>query len=52
MLVELLEQEAVPFETLHTLYGSLLELVRRIISVVPNSVPTSRSGRRPFARTT
>ena len=39
MLVELLEKEAVPFETLHTRYGSLLELVRRIIGVVPNCDP-------------
>lgn len=39
MLVELLEQEAVPFETLHTRYGSLLELVRRVIGVVPNCDP-------------
>ena len=36
MLVELLEKDAVPFETLHTRYGSLLELVRRLIGVVPN----------------
>ena len=36
MLVELLEQEAVPFETLHTRYGSLLELVRKLLGVVPN----------------
>lgn len=36
MLVELLEQDAVPFETLHARYGSLLELVRRLIGVVPN----------------
>lgn len=27
MLVELLEDDAVPFETLHTRYPSLLELV-------------------------
>jgi hypothetical protein len=39
MLVELLEQEAVPFETLHTRYGSLLELVRKILGVVPNCDP-------------
>jgi hypothetical protein len=36
MLVELLEKDAVPFETLHARYGSLLELVRRLIGVVPN----------------
>src|SRR5215208_5074704 len=36
MLVELLEQDAVPFETLHARYGSLLELVRKLIGVVPN----------------
>jgi alkylhydroperoxidase family enzyme len=36
MLVELLEQEAVPFETLHTRYGSLLELVRKLLGMVPN----------------
>ena len=39
MLVELLEQEAVPFETLHTRYGSLLELVRKLLGVVPNCDP-------------
>ena len=39
MLVELLEKETVSFETLHTRYGSLLELVRRIIGVVPNCDP-------------
>jgi AhpD family alkylhydroperoxidase len=36
MLVELLEKEAVAFETLHARYGPLLELVRRLIGVVPN----------------
>jgi len=36
MLVELLEKDAVPFETLHTRYGPLLELVRKLIGVVPN----------------
>ena len=39
MLVELLEQEAVPFETLHTRYGPLLELVRKLLGVVPNCDP-------------
>ena len=39
MLVGLLEQEAVPFETLHTRYGSLLELVRKLLGVVPNCDP-------------
>jgi hypothetical protein len=36
MLVELLEKDAVPFEALHARYGSLLELVRRLLGVVPN----------------
>lgn len=36
MLVELLEKDAVPFETLHSRYGALLELVRKLIGVVPN----------------
>jgi AhpD family alkylhydroperoxidase len=36
MLVELLERDAVPFETLHSHYDSLLELVRKLIGVVPN----------------
>ncbi|HKV08407.1 MAG TPA: hypothetical protein VJ725_09730 [Thermoanaerobaculia bacterium] len=39
MLVELLEKDAVPFATLHGRYGSLLELVRRLIGVVPNCDP-------------
>ncbi len=39
MLVELLEREAVPFETLHVRYGSLLELVRKLLGVVPNCDP-------------
>jgi hypothetical protein len=39
MLVELLEQEAVSFETLHTRYGSLLEVVRKLLGVVPNCDP-------------
>jgi alkylhydroperoxidase family enzyme len=36
MLVELLEKDAISFDTLHTRYGSLLELVRTLIGVVPN----------------
>lgn len=36
MLVELLERDAVPIETLRARYGSLLELVRTLIGVVPN----------------
>src|SRR4030095_14233062 len=36
MLVELLERDAVRFETLHARYGALLELVRTLIGVVPN----------------
>ena len=39
MLVELLENDAVPFETLHARYGPLLELVRRLLGVVPNCDP-------------
>src|SRR5215210_6282205 len=39
MLVELLEREAIPFETLHARYGSLLELVRKLLGVVPNCDP-------------
>lgn len=39
MLVELLKTDAVPFETLHTRYGSLLELVRKLSGVVPNGDP-------------
>lgn len=39
MLVELLNRDAVPFETLHARYGSLLELVRRLLGVVPNCDP-------------
>ena len=39
MLVELLERDAVPFETLHARYGSLLELVRKLLGVVPNCDP-------------
>lgn len=39
MLVDLLQKDAVPFETLHRRYGSLLELVRTLIGVVPNCDP-------------
>ena len=39
LLVDLLERDAVPFETLHARYGSLLELVRALIGVVPNCDP-------------
>jgi alkylhydroperoxidase family enzyme len=37
MLSRLLEKEAVPLETLQARYGSLLELVRKLIGVMPNS---------------
>ena len=36
MLTELLKQDAVPVETLHSRYGALLELVRRLLGIVPN----------------
>ena len=36
MLVDLLEKEKVPFETLHTRYGVLLQLVRGLLGVIPN----------------
>jgi alkylhydroperoxidase family enzyme len=39
MLVKLLENDAVPFETLHTRYGAVLELVRKLLGVVPNCDP-------------
>src|SRR5205085_12277091 len=39
MLVDLLEQDAVPFETLHIRYGAVLQLVRRLLGVVPNCDP-------------
>jgi len=39
MLVSLLKADAVPFETLHARYGSLLKLVRKLIGVVPNCDP-------------
>jgi alkylhydroperoxidase family enzyme len=35
-LTELLHRDAVPMETLHQRYGSLLELVRKLIGVIPN----------------
>lgn len=38
-LVPLLKEEAVPMENLHQSYGSLLELVRILIGVVPNCDP-------------
>ena len=39
MLVELLERDAVPLDTLHTRYGSVLQLVRKLLGVVPNCDP-------------
>src|SRR5580693_322765 len=39
MLVSLLKADAVPFETLHARYGSLLKLVRKLIGVVPQCDP-------------
>jgi len=39
MLVGLLEKDAVPLDTLHASYGSVLELMRTLLGVVPNSVP-------------
>src|SRR5215204_2045980 len=38
-LVSLLERDAVPFTELRSRYGSLLELVRKLIGVVPNCDP-------------
>lgn len=38
-LVELLEHEAVPFGELHARYGAVLELVRKLLGVVPNCDP-------------
>lgn len=35
-LVELLQEDAVPMETLHGRYGALLQLVRKLIGVIPN----------------
>jgi hypothetical protein len=39
MLTALLKPQAVPMATLHHRYGSLLELVRKLIGVVPNCDP-------------
>lgn len=39
VLTSLLRAEAVPFATLHSRYGGLLELVRTLIGVVPNCDP-------------
>src|SRR6185295_9697501 len=39
LLVELLEHDAVPLDALQARYGSLLELVRRLLGVVPNCDP-------------
>jgi alkylhydroperoxidase family enzyme len=39
MLVELLERDAVPMETLHTRYAAPLELVHTLLGVVPNCDP-------------
>ncbi|MDP9428943.1 MAG: hypothetical protein M3Q47_08745 [Actinomycetota bacterium] len=39
MLVELLERDAVPVDTLQKRYGPLLELVRKLLGVVPNCDP-------------
>jgi alkylhydroperoxidase family enzyme len=39
MLVELLERDAVPVATLHERYGSLLQLVRQLLGIVPNCDP-------------
>lgn len=36
MLVELLEQDKVPFDTLHRRYDPLLQLVRGLLGMVPN----------------
>lgn len=38
-LVDLLREQAVPMATLESRYGALLELVRRLIGVVPNCDP-------------
>jgi alkylhydroperoxidase family enzyme len=38
-LAAVLAKDAVPLETLHARYGALLELVRRLIGVVPNCDP-------------
>jgi alkylhydroperoxidase family enzyme len=39
MLVDLLREDAVPFPELHRRYGALLELVRKLLGVVPNCDP-------------
>jgi alkylhydroperoxidase family enzyme len=39
VLVELLERDAVPMDTLHTRYAAPLELVRTLLGVVPNCDP-------------
>src|SRR5690349_1265318 len=39
LLTELLEQDAVSIETLTARYGALLELVRKLLGVVPNCDP-------------
>lgn len=39
LLTELLEGDAVPIETLTARYGALLELVRKLLGVVPNCDP-------------
>jgi hypothetical protein len=38
-LVELVKKDAIPMEVLHRRYGALLELVRKLIGVVPNCDP-------------
>jgi hypothetical protein len=38
-LSAMLQDEAVPMAVLHERYGSVLELVRRVIGVVPNCDP-------------
>lgn len=39
LLTELLENDAVPIETLNARYGALLELVRKLLGIVPNCDP-------------
>ena len=39
VLTELLENDAVPLETLTDRYGALLELVRKLLGIVPNCDP-------------
>jgi AhpD family alkylhydroperoxidase len=38
-LVDLVQRDAVPMATLHQRYGALLELVRKLIGVIPNCDP-------------